>query len=62
MFVVECPAVRTSRGQRLVSEGRIRSLAAVPGGWQLTVACPCGQEHLVLVAREQEEVQDLAAY
>ena len=49
MFVVECPQVHTGRGQRLVTESRIRSLAAEPGGWLLTVACPCGQEHEVHV-------------
>ena len=56
MFVVTCPAVATPRGERLVSESRIRSLSAVPGGFTVTVDCPCGQLHEVLVLRTEEEV------
>ena len=54
MFVVECPQVRTASGQRLVTERSIRSLAAEPGGWLLTVACPCGRVHEVHVPVERE--------
>lgn len=57
MFVVECPAVRTGRGQRLVTESQIRSFEAVAGGWRLTVACACGERHPVLVPRLGEEVR-----
>lgn len=52
VFVVECPQVGTSGGRRLVSENRIRGLAAAASGWEMTVACPCGQVHVVQVARE----------
>lgn len=51
MFAVQCPQVKGGRGQRLVTERSIRSLAAVPHGWLLTVACPCGQEHALAVPR-----------
>lgn len=49
MFVVRCPEVHTERGERLVTERRIVGMAAAPDGWLLTVACPCGQQHVVAV-------------
>ncbi len=52
MLAVRCPEVTTGRGERLVSERRIRGLVAVGDGYLLTVACPCGQEHHVAVRRE----------
>jgi hypothetical protein len=51
MLAVRCPKVTTGRGERLVSERRIRSLVSVADGYLLTVACPCGQEHAVAVRR-----------
>jgi hypothetical protein len=51
MLAVRCPHVTTGRGERLVSERRIRSLVAVADGFLLTVACPCGEEHAVAVRR-----------
>lgn len=54
MLAVRCPQVPVrvgGRGERLVSERRIRSLVAVEDGYLLTVACPCGQEHAVAVRR-----------
>jgi hypothetical protein len=51
MFAVQCPQVKGGRGQRLVTERSIRSMAAVPQGWLLTVACPCGEEHALAVPR-----------
>jgi len=52
MLAVRCPEVTTGRGERLVSERRIRGLVAVEDGYLLTVACPCGQEHHVAVRRD----------
>ncbi|HEU0102908.1 MAG TPA: hypothetical protein VFR07_11375 [Mycobacteriales bacterium] len=71
MFVVECPVLRerqvaaggrqaSARGQRLVSESAIRGFAAVPQGWRLTVACPCGQEHVVVWPADRDREARLA--
>ena len=51
MLAVQCPQVRTGRGQRLVSERRIVAMAGSPEGFVLTVRCPCGQQHQVRTGR-----------
>lgn len=51
MIAVRCPQVTAGRGERLLTERSVRGLVAVPGGWLLTVACPCGQQHHVPVER-----------
>ena len=51
MIAVRCPQVTAGRGERLLTERSIRGLVAVPGGWLLTVACPCGQTHEVAIEK-----------
>lgn len=53
MIVVRCP--ESQSGQRLVSERWVRSMDAVPGGFLLTVLCPCGATHPVAIPRVGEE-------
>jgi hypothetical protein len=56
MIAVRCPGVTTGRGERLVSERRVRGLVAVADGFLLTIACPCGQEHHVAIRRDLRDV------
>ncbi len=47
MLAVRCPEVRTARGERLLGERHITGMAVVERRWLVTVACPCGQEHVL---------------
>ena len=51
MLAVRCPQVATARGARLVGERHITGMAVLDGRRLLTVACPCGSEHVLDLGR-----------
>ena len=51
MLAVRCPQVATARGERLVGERHITGMAVLDGRRLLTVACPCGSEHVLDLGR-----------
>ncbi|MQA33087.1 hypothetical protein JD78_02994 [Modestobacter roseus] len=51
MFLITCPVTRTTE---LVADRRVRSVVNHPTHIAMTVACPCGGEHVYRTGRNWE--------
>jgi hypothetical protein len=54
MLLIHCPVTRTDE---LVADRRIRSVVNHRTHIAITVACPCGAEHVVRTGRRWEEAR-----
>jgi hypothetical protein len=54
MLLIHCPVTRTDE---LVADRRIRSVTNHPTHIALTVACPCGAEHVVRTGQRWERAR-----
>ncbi|MGY1843490.1 hypothetical protein [Modestobacter sp. SYSU DS0875] len=57
MFLITCPVTRTTE---LVADRRVRSVVNHATHIALTVACPCGTEHVYRTGRRWEEARTAA--
>ncbi|MGY1749115.1 hypothetical protein [Modestobacter sp. SYSU DS0511] len=57
MFLITCPVTRTTE---LVADRRVRSVANHATHIALTVACPCGAEHVYRTGRRWEAARTRA--
>ncbi|OMQ14987.1 hypothetical protein A7K94_0212615 [Modestobacter sp. VKM Ac-2676] len=55
MFLITCPVTRATE---LVADRRVRSVVNHPSHIAMTVACPCGAEHVYRTGRRWEAARN----